>query len=151
MGDITAAEVQELLGRWWFNYDNGNLDALPGLLTGDTRLKVRTDSGTTDFEDFIRAEAVGRDEVAAWHSQHRMDSPYPLRHNGANVHLTGGSGDEAAFASYIFVTQVEGIMPSPLSSGVVTGSVRREDGRLRFASMEVVLDMTPSVPFRDVR
>lgn len=147
--DIGVADVQELLSRWWFNYDNGNLGALPALLTADTRLRVRTDSGTTDYEDFVRADVDGRDAVMAWQTQHRMDSPYPLRHNGTNFHLDGREGGDVRFASYIYVTQVESVLPVGVSSAVVTGSVRREDGSLRIASMEVVLDMTTSVTYRD--
>jgi hypothetical protein len=155
MGDqhrtIAAADVQELLARWWFNYDNGELDALPQLLTDDTVLRVRTDSGTTDYEEFVRAEVDGRDAVMAWQTQHRMDSPYPLRHNGTNVHLTGSDGDDVLFASYIYVTQVEGVLPVGVSSAVVTGAVRVEEDQLRISRMEVVLDMTPSVTYREVR
>lgn len=148
---ITAADVQELLARWWFNYDTGAMDALPELLTADTALRVRTDSGTTDYEEFVRADIDGRDAVMAWQTQHRMDSPYPLRHNGTNFHLTGRDGDDALFASYIYVTQVEGVLPVGVSSAVVTGAVRIEDETLRISRMEVVLDMTPSVTYRDVR
>jgi hypothetical protein len=148
---ITAADVQELLSRWWFNYDTGALDALPELLTADTALRVRTDSGTTDYEDFVRAEVDGRDAVMAWQTQHRLDSPYPLRHNGTNVHLTGSDGPDVLFASYIYVTHVEGVLPVGVSSAVVTGAVRVEDDALRISRMEVVLDMTPSVTYRDVR
>lgn len=148
---ITAAAVQELLARWWFNYDTGALDALPELLTADTALRVRTDSGTTDYEEFVRADIDGREAVMAWQTQHRMDSPYPLRHNGTNFHLTGRDGADVLFASYIYVTQVEGVLPVGVSSAVVTGAVRIEDETLRISRMEVVLDMTPSVTYRDVR
>jgi len=151
MSDITLVEVQELLARWWFNYDNGNFDALPALLTEDTRVRVRTDSGTTDYEEFVTASKDGRDEVMAWQIEHRLDSPYPLRHNGTNVHLTGVDGNDVTFASYLYVTHVEGVLPVGVSSAVVTGAVRRVDGALQLSLMEVVLDMTPSVTYRDLR
>jgi hypothetical protein len=151
MTDITLADVQDLLARWWFNYDNGTFEVLPGLLTDDTALRVRTDSGTTDYEEFVRADVSGRDEVMAWQRQHRLDSPYPLRHNGTNVHLTGTSGDDVLFASYLYVTQVESVLPVGVSSAIVTGSVRRVDGVVQLASMEVTLDMTTSVLFREAR
>ncbi len=41
-----------------------------------------------------------------WQSSHRIDSPYPLRHHGTNVHIVEQRGYEATFASYIHVTQV---------------------------------------------
>ncbi|MHB1138007.1 MAG: nuclear transport factor 2 family protein [Microthrixaceae bacterium] len=151
MADITLPDVQDLLARWWFNYDNGTFAQLPGLLTDDTRLQVRTDSGTTDYEEFVRADVSGRDDVMAWQRQHRLDSPYPLRHNGTNVHLTGTDGDDVRFASYLHVTQVESVLPVGVSSAIVTGSVRRVEGTVQFASMEVVLDMTSSVTYREAR
>ncbi len=151
MTDITLADVQDLLARWWFNYDNGTFDVLPGLLTDDTELRVRTDSGTTDYEDFIRADVTGRDDVMAWQRQHRLDSPYPLRHNGTNIHLVGTDGEDVLFASYLHVTQVESVLPVGVSSAIVTGSVRRVDGKVQLASMDVTLDMTASVPYREAR
>ena len=106
----------------------------------------RTDTGTTDYEEFVRADVRGRDAVMAWQIDHRRNSPYPLRHNGTNVHLVGRRGDEADFASYILVTQiVEGV--SPLSTAIVTGTVRVEDGALRIAALHVVLDTMTSVVF----
>ena len=87
--------------------------------------------------------------VLAWHEQHRMDSPYPLRHNGTNFHITERSTDEVRFVSYIFVTQVEGLLPSSLSSGRCAGAVRQVGDSLLIAAMDLTLDMTPSVTFRD--
>ncbi|NLA35102.1 MAG: SnoaL-like domain-containing protein [Actinobacteria bacterium] len=147
--DISLADIQNLISAWWFNYDNGDLEHLAGWLTSDTVLSVRTDSGTTDFEEFIRADEQGRDAVAAWHIQHRDGSPYPLRHHGTNVHVTGTEGDDVQFASYIYVTHNEGISPVGLPSGIVRGAVRREDGVVRLSAMHVVLDMTASVAFAD--
>lgn len=148
---ITTADAQEVVSRWWFNYDNGNFDVLPSMLTEDTSLRVRSDSGATDFEEFVTASVDGRDDVAAWHVQHRRDSPYPLRHNGTNFHMTGRGPDSLEFASYIYVTQVQDVLPSGLSSAVVTGTIRREGDELRIAAMNIVLDMTTSVTFSDVR
>ena len=136
---IDGAAVHELLGRWWFNYDEGNFDVLAELLTDDAHFTCRTDTGTTDYEEFVRSDLRGRAEVMAWQTDHRINSPYPLRHNAANVHVVEERGDEATFASYIFVTQiVEGV--APLSTGIVTGTVRSEPGGLRIAELNVVLD-----------
>ena len=143
---IDGAAVHELLGRWWFNYDEGNFEVLAGLLTDDAHFTCRTDTGTTDYEDFVRSDLRGRAEVMAWQTDHRIDSPYPLRHNAANVHVVEDRGDEATFVSYIFVTQiVEGV--APLSTGIVTGTVRSEPDRLRIAELNVVLDTMTSVVF----
>ena len=30
---IEPAELQDLVARWWWNYDEGNFDVLKGLLT----------------------------------------------------------------------------------------------------------------------
>ncbi len=143
---IDGAAVHELLGRWWFNYDEGNFDVLAGLLTDDVHFTCRTDTGTTDYEEFVRSDLRGRAEVMAWQTDHRSNSPYPLRHNAANVHVVEDRGDEATFASYIFVTQiVEGV--APLSTGIVTGTVRAELDGVRIAELNVVLDTMASVVF----
>ena len=78
------------------------------LLTDDVHFSCRTDTGTTDYEEFVRADYTGRDAVMAWQTDHRLHSPYPLRHNGTNVHIVSRDGDEAAFSSYILVTAIVG-------------------------------------------
>ncbi len=146
---IEAAHVQDLISRWWFAYDQADFAQLSELLTADARFVCRTDTGQTEFEEFVRADVSGRDAVMAWQTPHRMGSPDPLRHNGSNIHLTSQDGDEADFASYIFVTHNVGGFPAPLSSAVVTGTVRMEDGALRIALMTVVLDTEDSVPLSE--
>ncbi len=146
---ITAADVADVVGRWWFNYDEGHFDVLRELLTEDTRFRCRTDTGTTDFEEFVRADLAGREAVMEWQTAHRTASPYPLRHHGTNVHLVESHGDEAAFSSYICVNHVVQGVPALLSSAIVNGRVRREDGAVRIAELEVVLDTRDSVTFSD--
>ena len=143
---IEPAAVQDLVARWWWNYDEGNFDVLTSLLTDDVHFSCRTDSGTTDYEEFVRADYTGRDAVMAWQTDHRLHSPYPLRHNGTNVHITEQRGDEASFSSYIFVSQIVGGV-SPLSTAIVNGRVRRQGEALLLAELEVVLDTTDSIPF----
>jgi hypothetical protein len=143
---IEPAAVQDLVARWWWNYDEGNFKVLDELLTDDVHFACRTDSGVTDYEEFVRADFRGRAAVMEWQTDHRMHSPYPLRHNGTNVHVVAQRGDEAAFSSYIFVSQIVGGV-SPLSTGIVNGVVRLDDDVLRIAEFEVVLDTTDSVPF----
>ena len=91
--------MQDLVARWWLNYDEGNFDVLAELLTEDAHFTCRTDTGTTDYEEFVRSDLPGRAEVMAWQTDHRINSPYPLRHNAANVHVVEDRGDEATFAS----------------------------------------------------
>jgi hypothetical protein len=146
---IANAEVQDLVGRWWWNYDEGNFDVLAALLTDDAHFSCRTDTGATDYEEFVRADVRGRDGVMAWQTDHRINSPYPLRHVGANVHLTAQRGDEADFASYIFVTHITNAGVSNLSTAIVRGTVRRVADGGRIADLEVVLDTRESVLFRD--
>ncbi|HXY91048.1 MAG TPA: nuclear transport factor 2 family protein [Acidimicrobiia bacterium] len=145
---IDPAAIQDLVGRWWFHYDEGDFDRFPEMVTRDVHFTCRTDSGTTDYEDFVRADVRGRDDFVAWQTDHRSNSPYPLRHNGTNIHVVEHGGDSASFASYIFVTQVAGGI-APLSTGIVRGRVRVEDGSLRIAELHVVLDTRTSVVFRD--
>jgi len=146
---IAVADAQELLSRWWYLYDEGHMEELAALFTADAVFRCRSDSGESEYEEFVRAELSGRDEVMAWQVQHRADSPYPLRHHGSNFHVTARSGDSVDFRSYIFVTQVESVVPVGVSSAVVEGTIRREGGELRLSRMELVLDMTTSVAFKD--
>ncbi len=142
---IEPAAIQDLVGRWWWNYDQANFEVLDGLLTDDVHFSCRTDTGTTDFEEFVRCDVRGREAVMAWQTDHRINSPYPLRHNGSNVHVVEQHDREATFASYIFVTHiVEGAVAN-LSSAIVNGVVRDEAGALRIARLEVVLDTMHSV------
>lgn len=143
---IEPAAVQDLVARWWWNYDEGNFDVLRALLTEDVHFSCRTDTGTTDYEEFVRADHSGRDAVMAWQTDHRRNSPYPLRHNGTNVHITEQRAGEARFASYIFVSQIVGGV-SPLSTAIVNGRVRRQGDALLLAELEVVLDTMDSKLF----
>src|SRR3954447_10411026 len=137
---IEPAYVQDLMNHWWFSYDDADFDQLSQLLTADVHFVCRTDTGQTDWEEFVRADITGRDAVMDWQRPHRMGSPSPLRHNGSNIHVTRQGDDQADFASYILVTHMVGGSPTPLPSGVVTGTVRLEDGELRIAALKVVLD-----------
>jgi hypothetical protein len=145
---IQIAEVLELVGRWWWSYDEARFDVLTELLTDDAHFTCRTDTGKTDYEEFVRADIRGRDDVMAWQRQHRLDSPYPLRHHGTDVHLTARRGSEAEFSSYIFVTQIlDGV--SNLSTAIVHGTVRHDGDALRLAALHVVLDTETSKPLRE--
>ena len=144
---IQAADVQNLLMSWWYDYDQGNFEAWPAYFTADAHFSCRTDSGQTDFEEFVRADVTGRDDVLKWQEDHRRNSPYPLRHNGTNIHVTAASATEAQYRSYLFVTQIVGGAVSNLSSGHVLGSVRVEDGALKLAELRVILDTTDSEVF----
>jgi hypothetical protein len=139
------AEIQELIGRWWWSYDEGRFDVLASLLTADAHFSCRTDTGTTDFEEFVRADVHGRDAVMAWQTDHRVRSPYPLRHNGSNIHVVDRRGDEADFSSYIHVTHITAAGVTNLSSAIVNGTVRQVGDALCIADLEVVLDTRESV------
>jgi len=145
---IDAASLHELIGRWWWNYDEGNFDAFPDFFASDAHFTCRTDTGATEYEEFVRADIHGREAVVTWQVDHRRNSPYPLRHNGTNVHIVDVRDDEADFASYIYVTQIAGGV-SALSTAVVTGTVRVEDGALRIAALHVALHTAESVVFAE--
>jgi hypothetical protein len=145
MAPIAVADVQALMGRWWMSYDAGDFDELARLLADDAHFTCRTDTGTAEWEEFVRADLHGRDDVLAWHREHRMGSPDPLRHNGTNLHLVEHGEDTASFRSYALVTHVVGGMPAPLPGGVVTGTVRSDGGVLRIAELGMVLDTLDSI------
>lgn len=144
---IESGAVQNLLMSWWFDYDQGNFDVWPDYFTSDARFSCRTDTGTAEWEEFVRADLHGREEVVSWQTDHRRNSPYPLRHNGTNIHVTSVDGNEAAFRSYLFVTQIVDGAVSNLSSGLCLGAVREEDGQLRLAELRVILDNVDSEVF----
>ena len=140
----------ELVNRWWFNYDEGNLDVLDNLLTDDCRTTSRTELGRHPHEEFIRSDCRGRHAVMAWKKEHRRQSPYPLRHNATNVHVVAERGVELDIDSYLFVTQIVDRRPSPLSSGLVHWTlVLGEDG-YRVRAQHTVLDSIESAPFHAV-
>ena len=58
---ITLTDVQGVLGHWWYAYDQGELEVLPGLLTADIHFSCESDTGTTPYEDFIRCDTRGRE------------------------------------------------------------------------------------------
>lgn len=149
-GAPTAAEVTELLARYWTRYDAGDIDGLGPLLTDDVRFVTRTDTGATDYEEFVRSDVTGRDAAVAWQRPHRADSPFPLRHGTTNVVADADGPDAARFTSYLLVTQIHNGKPDPISTAVVRGRVQRSVGGLQFALLEVVLDTADSVPFREV-
>jgi ketosteroid isomerase-like protein len=143
-----SSEVIDLVGRWWFNYDEGNFDVLTSLLTEDAHFTCRTDTGTTDYEEFVRADYRGRDAIMAWQTEHRLNSPYPLRHMGVNVHVTGSRDVERTFSSYLFVTHVVDGQIANLSTAIVTGAARVDGGEALLSALHVALDTQSSVVFR---
>ena len=149
---IDPIAAQQLVSRWWCAYDEGEFAVLEELLDDDATFRCRTDTGTTSFEDFVRADARGREEILRWQTQHRLDSPYPLRHHATNFHLTGRDGDRARFRHYLAVTQVKDFFPVAVPAGVVTGEIRElGDGSMQLTELEVVLDTMDSVPLRELR
>lgn len=141
---IQPADVQQLLNHWWFAYDNALFDEWPAMWTADAHFSCRSDTGRTAFEEFVTADAQGHDAVLAWQTDHRMHSPHPLRHGGENIHVVDQGDDRATFRSYIRVSQIVGGQVANLSTGIVHGSVAVEDGVLRIADLNVVLDTEDS-------
>jgi hypothetical protein len=148
---IDPGAVQDLIGRWWFSYDEGRFDAMTSMLTDDVHVTCRTDTPDVAWAEFATADDQGRDDVMRWQVEHRRNSPYPLRHHGTNVHIVEQEGEEATFASYLQVHQVVDEMPSPIPGGIVTGTVRREADGLRIAALHIVLDTMTSDVFAKVK
>lgn len=148
---IVYSDVAELMGRWWYNYDEANFEVLRTLLADDTHFTCRSSSGNCAYEEFIRADIRGVDAVMEWQTQHRLGSPYPLRHNGTNYHLIETGDDTATFGSYIAVTHMVGGMPALLPAGIVNGRITRVHGSPRIHEMHVVLDTDDSVTLSDLR
>ena len=122
--------VHELIHRYWFHYDEGHLDVIADLLHEDCHLRSRTETGQHPFEEFIASDNRGRDAAMDVDKDHRMHSPYPLRHNATNVFVTEERGDEIDVESYLFVTQIVEQKPSALSSGIVHWTLAAHRRRL---------------------
>ncbi|OMC11983.1 nuclear transport factor 2 family protein [Mycobacterium sp. SP-6446] len=143
--DVTLPELQEFIGSFWYHYDEAHYDELAASYAEDVHYLTRSDSGASPFEDLMSPELHGRDAVMEWLSEHRKQSPYPLRHHATNVHRTGTDGDVTRVRFYILVNQIANFVPFAVSSGVVNVGVRREGTGLVFTEMDVVLDATDSV------
>ena len=100
---IQPADAQQLISKWWFAYDNALFDEWPEMWTSDAHFSCRTDTGKTNYEEFVNADASGRDAVLEWQTEHRLGSPHPLRHGGENVHLVDPGESTSNFRSYIRV------------------------------------------------
>ena len=148
---LDFATLQELVGRWWFEYDQGNFEAMEALLTDDVRFTCRTSTGDTSYEEFVTFDDLGRDAVMRRQREHRLDSPFPLRHMGLNIHRTGQRDGATTFRSYIFVTQITDSGVSNLSTAIVTGAVRETPDGAKICEKHVVLDTAESVVLRTLR
>lgn len=148
--DITLPELQEFIAGFWYHYDEAHYDEMAASYAENVRYLTRSDSGASPFEELMSPELHGRDEVMEWLSEHRKQSPYPLRHHATNVHRTGSDGDATRARFYIFVNQIANFVPFAVSSGVVNVGVRRGADGLQFTEMDVVLDATNSVPLAEL-
>ena len=148
-GPPTAAEIGELLAQWWYRYDEGRVDELSDVLTADATFRVRTDTGATDYEAFVRADFTGAEEIVFWQARHRGASPYPLRHMVLNVAVDSSDGASSDFTSYLLVTQVADGRPAPLPGGVVRGTARRTAAGLQLSAFELILDTQDSIPLKE--
>jgi hypothetical protein len=143
--DITLSDLQEFIAAFWYHYDEAHYDELAAHYAEDVRYVTRSDSGTSPFEELMSPELQGRAAVMEWMSEHRNQSPYPLRHHATNVHRTGTDGDITRARFYIFVNQTANFVPFAVSSGVADVGVRRAAAGLEFTEMDIVLDTTNSV------
>jgi hypothetical protein len=144
--DIALSELQELVAGFWYHYDAAHYDELAARYAENVHYLTRSDTGASPFEELMSPELHGRQAVMDWLSEHRRQSPYPLRHHATNVHRTGVDGDVTYARFYIFVNQIANFVPFAVSSGVVDVGVRGEASGLKFTKMDVVLDTQNSVP-----
>nr|WP_242484969.1 hypothetical protein [Rhodococcus sp. MS16] len=145
--DFVVSELLQLLGSWWYHYDEWQPEVLRALIVDDFAFSCRSDTGTTEYEDFIRCDLSGANQVMEWQEAHRLASPYPLRHNSSNVFVTDRKNGVIEFSSYIFVTKIVDGRPYPVSSGLAHWVAWETDDALRLASLEVVLDTMKSVAY----
>jgi hypothetical protein len=147
--EITQPDLQEFVAGFWYHYDEAHYDELAARYADDVRYLTRSDSGASPFEDLMSPELRGRDAVMEWLSEHREQSPYPLRHHATNVHRTGTDGELTRARFYILVNQIVNYVPFAVSSGVANIAVRRGAKGLEFTEMDIVLDTIYSVPLSE--
>lgn len=143
--EIALSDLQEFVAGFWYDYDEAHYDEMAAAFAADVRYISRSESGASPFEELMSPELNGRDTVMEWLSDHRKQSPYPLRHHSTNLHRTGSDGDVTRARFYIFVNQITNYVPFAVSSGVANVAVRRGANGLEFTEMEVILDTTNSV------
>jgi len=148
--DITLPELQEFIAGFWYHYDEAHYDELAARYAEDVHYMSRSDSGASPFEELMSPELHGRDAVMEWLSEHREQSPYPLRHHATNVHRIGTDGEVTRARFYIFVNQIANFVPFAVSSGVTEVDVRRGANGLEVTKMNVILDTTNSVPLSEL-
>ena len=142
--EITLPELQEFIAGFWYHYDEAHYSELAARYAEDVRYVSRSDSGASPFEELMSPELHGRDAVMGWLSEHREQSPYPLRHHATNVHRVGTDGEITRARFYILVNQIAQFVPFAVSSGVTEVGVRRGANGLEFTEMNVILDTTNS-------
>jgi hypothetical protein len=142
--EITLPELQEFIAGFWYHYDEAHYDELAARYADDVHYVSRSNSGASPFEGLMSPELHGRDAVMEWLSEHREQSPYPLRHHATNVHRIGTDGEVTHARFYIFVNQIANFVPFAVSSGVTEVGVRRGANGLEFTEMDVILDTTNS-------
>ncbi|MFP1153674.1 nuclear transport factor 2 family protein [Mycobacterium sherrisii] len=143
--DITLSELQEFIADYWYHYDEAHYAELAACHADDVHYLTRSDSGASPFEELMSPELTGRETVMEWLSEHRKQSPYPLRHHATNLYRTGTDGEVTRARFYLFVNQITNFVPFAVSSGVVNIGVRRGPNGLELTHMDVVLDTTNSV------
>lgn len=143
--DIALSELQDFIAGYWYAYDEAHYDDMAAAKAENIRFITRSDSGASPFEELMSPELHGRDAVMEWLTDHRKQSPYPLRHHATNLHRTGVDGEITRARFYIFVNQIANFVPFAVSSGVANVGVRRTAGGLEFTEMEMILDTTNSV------
>ncbi len=146
-----AFKAIDALARWYVNYDEARFEVLEKLVTDDIVSRSRSDAGTEPSMDPIRSEAIGREAVLRWTREHRLESPYPMRHYITNAYVAAIRDDEIDIEAYLLVTLVQGRTPAPVSSGLLLATVRRVGEEYLLCRKEVVIDSIESTPLHEQR
>lgn len=149
--EISLSDVQEFIGEFWYHYDSGHYEQIARCFSDDAHYISRSESGNSPFEEVLAADLRGRDQIISWLTEHRETSPYPLRHNGTNIHRTGTEGAVTHVRSYIFVTQVANHVPFAVSSGVLETDVKWGPSGLMFTKFDLIMDTDNSVSLAEFK
>lgn len=132
--------IIELIGSYGFHLDLREFDAFEELFTEDVEYDITPDP------NLIPIPLSGRDAVVGALRERRVitgDTAFP-RHLTTNVVFRSLDATHAQTASFLVVIFTSPDGQSELRrTGIYVDELRKEDGRWRFASRHLHLDMQP--------
>ena len=144
---IDPGAVGNLVTSWWFDYDQGNFTAWPPLLHRRRTLLLPQRLRADRLRGVHPGRRLGSRRAARVAGGPPPQQPVPAAPQRPQRARHPRPDGEADFRSYLFVTQIVDGAVTNLSTGIVLGTAREEDGVLRIADLRVILDTSDSEVF----